>query len=209
MQDWLGDNMTKEQKARFQNCWVLLAEQPRKPWKTFVLRPYLYEQFFAADAQQRAVPMILDVLTILSEHLPVIIHFYCKVPKHPAASMLSACAESFGRVVRDTGSPSFLLVPEGDLPIELLGALLFDPDSAFHVMCYVPQCFLLDKMSAMPYAGCLWYLEHGMGRMRLDYLSGRPMLEIQMDRSITPEFLMGRMTPMIWRHGYRLVLHKE
>ena len=43
-------------------------------------------------------------------------------------------------------------------------------------MCYVPQHFLVDKISAMPYGGCLWYLEHGMGRMRLDYMSGRPML---------------------------------
>lgn len=209
MQDWFGGNLTEEQKIRFRSCWVLLAEQPRKSWQTFVLRPYLYEQFFAADAQHRAVPMILDVLAMLSEHLPMIIHFHCKLPGHPAARMLSACAESFGQVVRDPNSPSFLLAPGGELPAELLGALLFDPDSAFHVMCYVPRCFLIDKMSAMPYGGCLWYLEHGLGRMRLDYLSGRPMLEIQTDRTLTPEFLMGRITPMVWRYGYRLVLRKE
>ncbi len=208
MGDWFGENLTEEQKVRFRNCWVLLAEQSRKPWQTFVLRPYLYEQFFASDAQQKAVPMILDVLSMLSEHLPVLIHFHCKAGSHPAAPMLAACAESFGQVVRDPHSPSFLLAPGGELPMELLGALLFDPDSAFHVMCYIPQRFLLDKMSAMPYGGCLWYLEHGMGRMRLDYLSGRPMLEIQADRALTPEFLMGRIMPMVWRHGYRLVLHK-
>lgn len=208
MRDWFNGDLTEEQKVRFRNCWVLLAEQSRKPWQTFVLRPYLYEQFFATDAQQRAVPMILDILTMLSEHLPVMIHFYCTMPKHPAAQMLSVCAESFGQVVRDPNSPSFLLVAGAELPTELLGALLFDPDSAFHVMCYVPQHFLVDKISAMPYGGCLWYLEHGMGRMRLDYMSGRPMLEIQADHTVTPEFLMGRITPMVWRHGYRLVLHR-
>lgn len=152
--------------------------------------------------------MILDVLTMLSEHLPILIHFHCKIPTHPSASMLAACAESFGQVVRDSHSPSFLLVPGGELPTELLGALLFDPDSAFHVMCYIPQRFLLEKVPMIPYSGCLWYLEHGMGRMRLDYLSGRPMLEIQADHALTPEFLMGRITPMVWRHGYRLILHK-
>lgn len=206
--DCIDDNLTEEQREKFRRCWVLLAEQSQHTWRTFTLRPYLYEQFFAPDAQRRAVPMILDILELMTEHLPILIHFACKSLDHPAAPMLSECAAAFGTVVRDLESPSFLLQPGNLLPKELLGALLFDPDSVFHVQCYIPQRFLIDKLSAMPYHGCLWYLQHGLGRMRMDYLSGRPMLEIQTDGSMTPEFLVGRIAPMAWRYGYRLVLHK-
>lgn len=206
--DWLDEGLTEQQRTRFRSCWVMLTEQSDKKQRVFTLRPYLYEQFFAPDAQRKAVPMILDILTMMTRDLPVLIHFHCTAPDHPDAAILADCAESFGFVVRDPDSPSFLLHPSEHLPLDLLSAMLFDPDSAFHVICHIPQRFLMSKLSAMPYHGCLWYLAHGLGRMRLDYLSGRPMLEIQTDGDVTPEFLMNRITPMVWRHGYRLVLHK-
>lgn len=207
--DCMDHNLTDAQRDRFRVCWALLADSPHKRWRPFTLRPYLYEQFFAPEAQRAAVPMILDILDLMTHHLPVLIHFHCVRPDHPDASMLADCAQAFGQVVRDSDSPSFLLCPGNELPADLLAAMLFDPDSAFHVVCYVPQRFLLDKFCAMPYHGCLWYLEHGLGRLRMDYLSGRPMLEIHTDPSVTAEFLMNRITPMVWRHGCRLVLRKN
>ena len=206
--DCIDENLTDKQRERFRTCWVLLADQSHKNAHMFTLRPYLYEQFFAPEAQRDAVPMILDVLHMMTNHLPVLIHFHCVRPDHPDAPMLADCAEAFGQVVRDSASPSFLLHPGSQLPLDLLAAMLFDPDSAFHVICYVPQRFLMEKLAAMPYGGCLWYLSHGLGRLRLDYLSGRPMLEIVTDGDVTAEFLMGRITPMVWRHGLRLVLRK-
>lgn len=206
--DCIDENLTDKQRARFRTCWVLLADQSHKKSHVFTLRPYLYEQFFAPEAQRNAVPMILDVLHMMTDHLPVLIHFHCVRPDHPDAPALADCAEAFGQVVRDNDSPSFLLHPGAQLPLDLLAAMLYDPDSAFHVICYVPQHFLLAKLAAIPYGGCLWYLSHGLGRLRLDYLSGRPMLEIQTDGDVTAEFLMGRITPMVWRHGLRLVLRK-
>lgn len=206
--DSFDENVTEKQRERFRSCWVLNAEQSARNRRTFTLRPYLYEQFFAPDAQQRAVPMILDILGMMTDHLPVLIHCQCVIPDHPYASMLCDCAAAFGEVIADPQSPSFLLRPGDRLPLDLLGALLFDPDSAFHVQCYIPQRFLLEKCNALSYRGCMWYLTHGLGRMCLEYLSGRPMLEIRTDGCLTPEFLAGRIAPMVWRHKNRLVLHK-
>lgn len=202
--DWLGENLTEAQREKYRSCWVLLAEQDQR---AFTLRPYLYEQFFAPNAQLRAVPMMLDVLALMTECCPLLIEFTCGGDPSPAAYELAACAEAFGTVVRDPGSPSFLLHAQ-EFPRELLGAFLFDPDSAFHVTCNVPMHYLLDRLAHMPYSICLWYLRHGMSRMHLDYLSGRPMLEIQTDGSCTPDFLNGRIAPMLWRHGFRLVIRK-
>lgn len=205
--DCIDENLTEAQRARFRTCWVLLAEAARGR-QQFTLRPYLYEQFFAPDSQQRAVPMILEILSMMTDGQPVLIHFQCATPDHPDAPLLAGCAEAFGLVVRDAGSPSFLLYPGSCLPLDLLSAMLFDPDSAFHVLCYVPQRILLSKLAAMPYGACLWYLSHGLSRLRMDYLSGRPMLELEATADMTPERLMTRITPLFWRHGCRLVLRK-
>ena len=55
--------------------------------------------------------MILDVLHMMTNHLPVLIHFHCVRPDHPDAPMLADCAEAFGQVVRDSASPSFCSIP--------------------------------------------------------------------------------------------------
>ena len=148
--DWLDEGLTEEQRARFRSCWVMLTEQSSKKERVFTLRPYLYEQFFAPDAQRKAVPMILDILTMMTHDLPVLIHFQCATPDHPDAMILADCAQAFGFVVRDPDSPSFLLHPSEHLPLDLLGAMLFDPDSVFHVICHIPQRFLMSTLSARP-----------------------------------------------------------
>ena len=199
--DWFDEALTDEQRARYRSCWALIDEGSER---TYALRPYLYEQFFAPDAQRRAVPMILDVLELLTAHCPLLIGFTCGPDAPAAARALADCAEAFGTVVRDRQSPSFLLrAPE--FPRTLLGAFLYDPDSAFHVTCHVPMRFLLDRFDYLPYASCKWYLAHGLSRMELDYLSGRPMLEIHTDGAASPQFLMGRIAPVVWRHGCRVV----
>lgn len=199
--DWLDESMNEEQRQRYRSCWVLICESDHK---TFTLRPYLYEQFFAPDAQHHAAPMILDVLSLLTDGCPLLISFRCQGDPVPAAYSLSACAEAFGDITCDASSPSFLLRPQA-FPRELLGAFLYDPESAFHVVCTVPMRYLLDRFDHMPYSICNWYLQHGLSRMELNYLSGRPMLEIHTDGSLSPQFLMGRIAPMLWRHGFRLV----
>ena len=37
MRDWLNGDLTEEQKVRFRNCWVLLAETVRKTMANFCI----------------------------------------------------------------------------------------------------------------------------------------------------------------------------
>ena len=51
--DWFDEALTDEQRARYRSCWALIDEGSER---TYALRPYLYEQFFAPDAQTVIFP---------------------------------------------------------------------------------------------------------------------------------------------------------